>query len=253
MTEETSIIIPTYNGLNLLRRCVEHIRAYTDIPYELIVVDNGSKDGTAEYCVRERIFLISLPSNIGFPAACNLGMKAALGGSLLLLNNDVFVSPRWLSNMRTALYSREEVGIVGPVTNYASGAQQVKVGYNDMEGYLREADCRNHSDPSRWREIKRIVGLCYLFKREVMDTIGLLDESFSPGHYEDDDYCYRARAAGYKLLLAGDVLVHHEGSASFRSRYPGGYQDLLERNRRRFVEKWGFDPQEFIDNGGDTE
>lgn len=250
MTGTTSIIIPTYNGLRLLRTCVEHIRAHTEVPYELIVVDNGSRDGTVEYCLEENIFLLSLPANTGFPAACNLGMKAARGDSLLLLNNDVFVSPRWLSNLKRALYSSRDVGIVGPVTNYASGIQQVRVNYSNLEGYLLEAEERNHSDPARWREVKRIVGLCFLFKREVMDAVGFLDESFSPGHYEDDDYCYRARMSGFRLLAAGDVLVHHEGSASFRACFPWGYQDLIERNRKRFMEKWGCSPLAFIDKGG---
>lgn len=140
MSGLTSIIIPTYNGLPLLRACVEHIRAYTDMPYEIIVVDNGSRDGTREYCIRERLLLVSLPDNMGFPVACNHGLRLAAGDQVLLLNNDVLVSPRWLALLYEALYSREEIGIVGPVTNYASGIQQVKVGYADGAGYIREAE-----------------------------------------------------------------------------------------------------------------
>jgi len=251
MSGLTSIIIPTFNGLPLLRTCVEHIRAYTELPYEIIVVDNGSKDGTSDYCVQEKLLLVSLPDNMGFPIACNHGLRLAAGDQVLLLNNDVFVSPRWLVLLHEALYSREEIGIVGPVTNYASGIQQVKVGYTDRTGFIREAERWNASIPGLWQEVKRIVGLCYLFKRTVMDRIGLLDEMFSPGHYEDDDYCYRARLAGFKLLVAGNVLVHHEGSASFRTRFPGGFQELVERNHRRFVEKWQLDPLQFIEERGD--
>ena len=247
MSGLTSIIIPTFNGLHLLRTCVEHIRAYTDTPYEIIVVDNGSRDGTGEYCVREGLLLVSLPENAGFPVACNHGLRLASGDQLLLLNNDVFVSPRWLTLLQEALNSRKEIGIVGPVTNYASGIQQVKVGYADRAGYILEAERWNASNPGLWLEVNRIVGLCYLFKRTVMDRVGLLDEMFSPGHYEDDDYCYRARLAGFKLVVAGNVLVHHEGSASFRTRFPGGFQELIERNRRRFVEKWNVDPLQFIE------
>ncbi|GAB6929274.1 glycosyltransferase family 2 protein [Paenibacillus sp. JCM 10914] len=252
MNGVTSIIIPTYNGLHLLRTCIEHIRLYTEVPYEIIVVDNGSKDGTGEYCVREKLRLVSLPVNTGFPIACNYGLRLASGEQLLLLNNDVFVSPRWLTHMNQALYSADNIGIVGPVTNYASGIQQVKVGYADRTAYIQEAERWNTANPAQWQEVNRIVGLCYLFKRTVMNEIGLLDETFSPGHYEDDDYCYRARLAGYKLLVTGNVLVHHEGSASFRSRFPGGFQELIERNRRRFVEKWNVDPLQFIVERGDA-
>ncbi|OMF72163.1 glycosyltransferase family 2 protein [Paenibacillus glucanolyticus] len=252
MSGLTSIIIPTFNGLHLLRTCVDHIRAYTEVPYEIIVVDNGSRDGTGEYCLREKLLLISLPENTGFPVACNRGLRMASGDQLLLLNNDVFVSPRWLTLLLEALYSREEIGIVGPVTNYASGIQQVKAGYTDITGYIHEAERWNVTNPGRWQEVNRIVGLCYLFKRMVMNRVGLLDEMFSPGHYEDDDYCYRARLGGFKLLVAGNVLVHHEGSASFRNRFPGGFQDLIERNRKRFVEKWNVDPLQFIEERGDA-
>lgn len=246
----TSIIIPTYNGLHLLRTCVEHIRAYTDAPYEIIVVDNGSRDGTDEYCIQEKLSLISLPENKGFPVACNWGIRAARGDNLLLLNNDVYVSPRWLSGLTDALHSSEDVGIVGPVTNYASGIQQVKVEYNDLSGFVSEADRRNTPGMPKWQEVRRIVGLCFMFKRSVMERVGLLDELYSPGHYEDDDYCYRARLAGFRMLIAFNVLVHHEGSASFRHRFPSGFKEIVERNRRRFLNKWKVDPLQFIDERG---
>lgn len=242
----TSIIIPTYNGLGLLRACVESIRAYTRTPYEIIVVDNASSDGTDLYCRTNRLTLLSLPENRGFPLACNLGLQLAAGDELLLLNNDVIVSQGWLDNLKNALYSAPDIGIVGPVTNYASGRQQVKTGYTDIPGYHAEAGRANIPDSGKWSETKRLVGLCFLFKRQLMDAIGLLDERYSPGHYEDDDYCYRARLHGYRLLIAGDCLVHHEGSASFKEVYSASLQELVERNRRIFMDKWHVDPAAFI-------
>lgn len=242
----TSIIIPTYNRLGLLRSCVESIRAYTDSPYEIIVVDNASSDETDAYCRTNKLTLVSLPENRGFPLACNLGLQLAAGDELLLLNNDVIVSQGWLANLKSALYSAPDIGMVGPVTNYASGRQQVETGYTDIPGYHAEARLANAPDAAKRLEARRLVGLCLLFKRELMDTIGLLDERFSPGHYEDDDYCYRARLKGYRLLIAGDCLVHHEGSASFREVYSSSLQELVERNRRLFMEKWHVDPAQFI-------
>lgn len=242
----TSIIIPTYNGLGLLKVCIEAIRSYTEEPYEIIVVDNASKDGTDAYCRANKLAFISLPDNRGFPAACNMGLQLAAGDELLLLNNDVIVSQGWLSNLKAALYSAPNVGIVGPVTNYASGAQQVPASYSDMPGYHLEAKRANRPDPAKWRETRRLVGLCFLFKRELLNAVGLLDERFSPGHYEDDDYCFRARLKGYRLLIAGDCLVHHEGSASFREVYSSVLQELVERNRRIFIDKWQLDPLQFF-------
>lgn len=242
----TSIVIPTFNGLSLLRGCVEAIRLHTAEPYELIVVDNASDDGTAAYCRRERIPFISMPENAGFPAACNRGLMLASGDELLLLNNDVTVTKGWLGNLKSALYSSRDVGIVGPVTNYASGRQQVEVSYGSIAEFQAAAERANVPDPGKWRETKRLVGLCLLFKREVLDRVGLLDERFSPGHYEDDDFCMRARLWGYRLLIAGDCLVHHEGSASFKEVYRGGWLQLIEQGRRRYIDKWGVDPAIFM-------
>lgn len=242
----TSIIIPTYNGLALLQSCVESIRTYTGTPYEIIVVDNGSKDGTTAYCRSERITFISMPSNVGFPAACNRGLQLACGDELLLLNNDVVVTQGWLTNLKRALYSSPDIGIVGPTTNFASGKQQVDIIYKDLEDFQAAAQKANIPDPSKWIEAKRLVGLCFLFRREVFERVGLLDESFSPGHYEDDDYCYRARLLGYRLLIGGDTLVHHEGSVSFKKEYNNELQQLIERNRNLFIAKWHTDPALFI-------
>lgn len=246
----TSIIIPTYNGLELLKSCIAAIRRHTDdaTPYEIVVADNGSTDGTASFCASERIRFVRLPANRGFPAACNAGMRAACGDDLLLLNNDVTVTPRWLRNLHAALHSDAGIGIVGPMTNYASGIQQVNVDFRDMEHFQELAAANNQPDPGRWREVRRIVGLCMMFSRDMMETVGLLDEAYSPGHYEDDDYCYRARLAGYRLLACGDVLVHHQGSASFKKTDRDQWSRLIERNRKLFIHKWKVDPLDYVDH-----
>lgn len=242
----TSIIIPTRNGLHLLAPCVEAIRAYTAAPYEIIVADNGSADGTLEYCMRERLPFVAFADNAGFPAACNAGLKLAKGDALLLLNNDVVVARNWLDNMLSCLDHSPETGIVGPCSNYVSGRQQSPGAYASLEEFQPWAEQRNRPDPSQWVALERLVGFCFLFKREVLERIGYLDERFSPGHYEDDDYCYRARQAGYSLMMAGDTFVHHHGSASFKKQDSAALRELIERNHRKFMEKWGIDPRQYI-------
>lgn len=241
--KKTSIIIPTYNGKELLKDCIYSIKQHTEEPYEIIVVDNGSTDGTVDICRQEQVTFISLASNTGFPAACNMGLKIASGNTLLLLNNDVIVSRNWLKNMLTCLYSRENIGIVGPLTNYASGKQQIDMPYTDLE---EMADQLNEPDAEKWMQVERIVGLCFLFKRQLMEQIGLLDERFSPGHFEDDDYCFRASNAGYELRIAGDVFIFHHGSASFGQQDESKVKDLVDSNRHKFIEKWGFDPAIYV-------
>jgi GT2 family glycosyltransferase len=240
---KTSIIIPSFNEKSLLKDCLYSIKKYTETPYEVIVIDNGSTDGTSDVCITEQIPFISISQNKGFPEACNLGLKMASGDTLLLLNNDVLVTPHWLTNMLHCLYSSEDIGIVGPLTNYASGKQQIQVSYTDL---YEMAEQFNQANPDKWQQTDRIVGLCFLFKRKLLDQIGGLDERFSPGHYEDDDYCYRARNAGYRLMIAGDVFIHHHGSMSFGRRETSEFKQLIENNRLKFIEKWGVDPQIFI-------
>lgn len=242
----TSIIVPTYNAKELLSSCIRSIQLYTAVPYEIIVVDNGSTDGTAEWCKEQMLNVVQLPSNQGFPAACNAGLAAAAGDTLLLLNNDVIVSHNWLPCMLACLNSSADTGIVGPMANVASGKQKRKADYRTIRQFHLRAKRYNKHNPKRWRPMRRIVGLCFLFKREVLEKIGNLDEAFTPGYYEDDDYCYRARRAGFRLKMAGNVMVHHYGSVSFRREYRLRRSRLLAENRMKFIQKWGVDPRRFI-------
>jgi GT2 family glycosyltransferase len=237
--------------MRMLEECVQSIKSYTQMPYEIIVVDNGSDDGTVEFCRDQKITFISLPDNRGFPVACNLGLKIASGDNLLLLNNDVIVTHAWLSNLLNCLHHMhcgENVGIVGPLTNYASGKQQVNADYNNLQQFHQQALLWNQSNSRLWQPTNRLIGFCFLFKRELMDRIGYLDERFSPGHYEDDDYCYRALQAGYTLRIAGDVKVHHHGSASFQKQNEEQLYHLIHENHRKFIDKWGIDPQQHIES-----
>lgn len=245
----TSVIIPSYNEAEMLRMCLDSIHQFTPEPHEIIVVDNGSTDHTMDVCRQYRCKFIRFPANRGFPAACNAGLRLATGDLLLLLNNDVIVANNWLRNMHACLCHDESVGIVGPYTNYASGQQQMsEVPYVSLEQYMRLRPHMNASDPARYVQTERLVGFCMLFRRRLMQEIGLLDERFSPGHYEDDDYCHRARMAGYKLMIAGDTFVHHHGSLSFRKQRRAELKSLISRNLKLFIDKWGYDPRTLIRN-----
>jgi len=243
---KTSIIIPVRNQLALTRLCVDSIRKYTRPgSYELIIVDNGSTDGTAEWLERQPdVRAIRLADNAGFPAACNRGLAEARGDNLLLLNNDTVVTPRWLDNLSDALLSDGRVGAVGPVTNAASYQTAISVVYRNLEEMWRFAEAHNRPDPAKREERVKLVGFCLLIKREAFEKTGFLDERFTPGNYEDDDYSMRLRLAGYRLLLCRDTFIHHFGSTSFRSVGRGAFAELLARNAEKFAAKWGFSSAE---------
>lgn len=239
----TSIIILTWNQLAFTQACFASIAEHTEEPYELIVVDNGSTDGTVawlrEQAARDgRISVIENSENKGFAAGCNQGINAAKGDYVLLLNNDTVVTCGWLIGMREVLDRYPDAGIVGPMTNSASGVQVVPdVGYATPESLCSWAS--EFRERHRYRVIhqRRIVGFCMLFRRELIEKTGLLDETFGPGNYEDDDFCLRAELAGFRNLITGDVFIHHEGGATFAAnQLARGSQNL--KNRVKFKQKW---------------
>ena len=215
--KKTSIIILSYNNYAYTKFCIESIRRYTKPgSYEIIVVDNASRDESVNWLrLQSDVRGIYNQKNQGFPKGCNQGMKLASGDSILLLNNDTIVTPRWLEQLRTALYSASDIGAVSCVTNACSNFQQIEVPYKDIKGLFAFADQYNHLDSTKWEKSLTLVGFCFLFRRELYDTLGGLDEAFSPGNCEDDDFSIRIWLAGYKCILCRDTFIHHFGSASF--------------------------------------
>ena len=248
MRHNTSIIILSYNTLDLLQLCIGSIREFTEEgTYEIIVVENASQDGSAEWLKEQKdLICIYNEENRGFPKGCNQGLEIAAGTELLLLNSDTIVTKHWLDNLRRALYSSPQVGAVSCVTNYCSNNQQIKVSYESIEEMQAFAAGYNKTNPALWEDRTTLVGFCYLFKREVYEKVGFLDERFSPGNYEDDDYSLRILREGYSLLVCRDTFIHHFGSAGFRKRYTEQeeaekakrYNALLQRNYALFQKKW---------------
>jgi GT2 family glycosyltransferase len=192
---------------------------------------------------------------------------------VLLLNNDTIVTAAWLTRMLRAMESDPAIGMVGPVSNFVSGPQQIAAEYESREltPARRDADGFESSDSDgrvmridgrpggtvfcdlgmidefarRWGEandgriveVPRLVGFCLLIRREVIDRIGLLDERFGIGNFEDDDYCRRARDAGFKLAIAADAFVHHFGGRTFIGSGVN-HGELMRRNERLYREKW---------------
>lgn len=240
-----SIVILTFNQIRFTQECVASIQACTPEPHEIIFVDNGSTDGTVEWLkeqlqVNAGYRLIDNGTNFGFAKGCNQGIKTAQGEFILLLNNDVVVTSEWLGGMLECLRRQQNAGIIGPMTNNISGIQRVKrIGYDDMSGLNSYASYFRQTNRYRRIENRRIVGFCMLFRHELADRIGLLDESFGSGNFEDDDYCLRAELAGYRNLIAGDVFIHHYGSQTF-SGNKINYNDAMMRNMTLYRNKWNY-------------
>ena len=236
--------------MNIISCALRSIRKYSEPnSYEIIVVDNHSTDETAEWLKGQPdIKLILNSDNVGFPAGCNQGIAEANGNSILLLNNDTIVTPNWLSNLNKCLFSAADIGAVGTITNSCSNFQSIECDYSSIEEMIEFARQINHSNPEQWENRGRLVGYCMLIKAEVISKIGLLDEVFSPGNYEDDDYSLRIRNAGYRLVLCRDTFIHHFGSVSFDSfgECTEKFNALLETSKQKFINKWGIYPHSIV-------
>ena len=212
----TSIIIVTFNELEYTRQCVESIRRLTDEPYELIFVDNASTDGTVQYLESQPdAKVIRNSDNRGFPAAVNQGIAAASGSQVLLLNNDTIVTTGWLRRLLLALHGDAKIGLVGPCSNFVGSEQQIEVGYESPTGLDAFAWEWGKANDAKLVESSRLIGFCLLIRRDVIETVGQLDERFGVGCFEDDDYCLRTIKAGWRAVIAQDAFVHHFGGRTF--------------------------------------
>jgi len=239
---KVSIIVVSFNNLEYLRLCVESIFGYSNYPnIEVIVVDNGSVDGSAEY-LREKkeegkIQTILNPQNLGFAKANNQGIEISSGEYIILLNDDTVVTQNWISGLIKYL-DLPGIGMVGPVTNEIGNEAKIKIAYSSLEEMRGWAKEYTHAHKGKYFEIKMLALFCIALKKSLFDEVGLLDEGFEIGMFEDDDFSLRVKNAGYKTICAEDVFVHHFGKASFKKLREQDYLSLFNKNKELFEKKW---------------
>ncbi|MDQ4078193.1 MAG: glycosyltransferase [Chloroflexota bacterium] len=218
-------------------------------PIEIIVVDNASADGSSELVMREfpSVRVLRNRYNLGFAGGCNMGLRGAQGEVLLLLNQDTQVDARWVGALVEALLE-PGVGIVGSKILYPDGETlQHAGGWMEWPLALSHHYGQHESDTGEWdqvRSVEFVTGAAMAFRRDLMDEIGLLDEGFSPGYFEDADYCFRAREAGYEVRYVPSAMLTHQESTSVTdkallSRY-------YQRGRLRFLLKH-MEPERFLE------
>ncbi|MBT2287718.1 glycosyltransferase family 2 protein [Paenibacillus albidus] len=212
-------------------------------------MDNGSTDGTLNYLHHQPdLIVIENSKNMGFAKGCNQGYELSRGDYIMFLNNDTVVSENWLTHMLRALNQDERIGMVGPVTNYSSGHQRITVPYvdiKDMDDFARQ-HCKEYS--GIYSEVRRLVGFCMLTKRSVLEEVGLFDEIYGLGNYEDDDLCLRLIRHGYGLRVVVDSFIHHVGHATTKSLPNATLAKLLRENAATATKKWGEDIHKLIYN-----
>lgn len=220
-----AIIVPIYNSPQCLKHCIDAVLRWTHGPARLILIDDASTDPAiasllAEYAGYDNVLVRRNPQNLGYTRSTNLGIGLAGAADVVLLNSDTQVGPRWLERLRLSAYADTEIGTITAVSDNA-GAFSVP----ELEQYC--------PIPAAWTlpQAQRALlqhtgsclpqlptgnGFCMLVKRTMLDRVGVLDAAaFPSGYGEENDLCQRGEQAGFRHVLAGDVLVQHARSASF--------------------------------------
>lgn len=223
--ESASVVIVTYNSLATIAPCLRSVCRTLSTSDEVIVVDNGSRDGTREYL--ERIvsnwsgFVVKYNDrNLGFSRACNQGIASARGDLVVLLNPDTLVPPGWLARLASHLRD-ERVGAVGPVSDGVAGLQKYELYLGGIvlpRNASIEEIARALYEQNRGADVetKLLIGFCLMARRRVLEETGGLDEDLFLGQ-DDLDLSWRLRNRGYRLLVAMDTFVHHAGQMSFKT------------------------------------
>lgn len=235
---QTDIVIPVWNQVDLAYKCIKSIEANTDsAQYHLTVIDNGSDKPTFHYWIEDKfsnLNLFHLPFNHGFIRAANLGLAASLltnSEYVLLLNSDTEIpegDATWLERLIKPMTDNPTIGAVGAVSDNVAGYQR-RDARVPVDGYWQAG-------------LPALIGFCLLLRKSAIARVGLLDEQFEPGNYEDFDISLRLQKAGYKLAVAESVFIRHAMHASFKEldkKEP--FNELLARNQQKLEDKWGKD------------
>lgn len=226
------VIIPVYNALEDVKNCLRSLDVNTDqFRVNAIIVNDKSDEATTgwlrEFCAGKPLFtLIEHPKNRGYTKSINTGLSHSQADYVVTLNSDTIVTKGWLKGLVRCIRSDKKLGIVGPLSNAASWQnvpnlldENKQFAVNDIPldmtpDEMAELVCNasHHTYP----RVPFVNGFCFMMSREVIDSIGLLDEvAFPTGYGEENDYCIRAADAGFELAIADDAYVFHAKSKSF--------------------------------------
>lgn len=225
---DVTIVIPLFNQLSYTRSCLDSLRATVGDKAAVLVIDNGSTDGTREYlrgC--EGISVIGNEANLGCAGAWNQGVRGTRSEWLVILNNDVILSPGWLEGL-LEFAGEEGLDVVSPAIREGE--------YNyEITGYARDF-------VRRMGKVARpgvADGICFMVRRRVFDTVGLFDENYRIGQFEDADFFRRARLAGFRLGTTGRSFIHHFGSITQKALGRGkAEKPYVAENRAYYRRKW---------------
>ena len=253
---EVTIWIGAYNHFEKTKRCVESVLKFTsDVDYDLVLVDNGAGDETYEYFKSvdyPKKTIIRFNKNTGSAFPFTVVPIDIISNYFVLLNSDLIVTKNWLSNLLKVMKSDSKIGVVNPSSNNVSNLQCIELKYNSYEEMQEMAAKINVSDDSKWEERLRINTLGTLVSKECLYAMGwpFFDVGFSH-NFMDDDMSFRARRAGYRLVVTRDTWICHDHLYTSENR--DEFAKILDRDRKKFKGKYyGIDPWDDVAYGINT-
>ncbi|HZU80938.1 MAG TPA: glycosyltransferase, partial [Acidimicrobiales bacterium] len=236
-----TVVILAWNAWSSTRACLESLRPTLGVRDQVVVVDNGSTDATASQLARYPwVEVVTNAENRGFAGGCNQGAALARHDHLVFLNNDTVLTGRWLDAL-LAPFEDDHVGAAGPRSNFVSGPQIAEgASYLPGDTAAMRAFARSWAQSHRGRttDTDRLVGFCLAVRRSAFEAAGGFDEAYEVGGYEDDDLCRRLAHDGWRLVIAHEAFVHHDGHKTFDANGVDWMAQELT-NRERFVSKFG--------------
>ncbi len=232
MEELTSIIIVTRNNLEYTRDCLRSINQYTPEPYELILVDNASTDGSVDTLRGvPHAQVISMAEEKPLAACINRALEDAIGDYVLLLDPACYVTEGWLGRLIAGLNAEPRAGAAGPLTNVSlsNPQQDVDPTYSDLQGIATFAATIASSQAGQFENVQNLSLFCFLMTQEVMEKVGGLDEALTV--FAGQDYSLRIRMNQFTVRLVKDVFVH-------RSYVTPWTDDDIRVDHERFRLKW---------------
>lgn len=213
------------------------------VTWDIIIVDNASDATTRESLQQAQaqypsIRFIFNEHNVGYAAGNNVGIRLATGEVVILLNSDTEAPVGMIEKLVNHFVGNHKLGMVGPVTNAAGNEQAILVTTETIAEKIEQGLRYANGGGNELLETYRMDFHCVAIAREVINQVGLLDEEFGRGYYEDFDYSLRVKQAGYDLRVAEDVFIYHRGSASF-GKLPLETRALMKRNKKRMMHKHG--------------
>jgi GT2 family glycosyltransferase/glycosyltransferase involved in cell wall biosynthesis len=234
-----AIIVPIYRGVAETQACIESVLAVRNAETDQLVLINDATPEPemggmlATYAGRPNLFVLHNANNLGFIQTVNRGLKFAAGADVLLLNADTVMFAGALDELHRLAYAHGDIGIVTAMSNNATIFSYPHVTLRQETlpdiSWAELAQAALVENAGRCVDVPTGHGFCMFIKREVLHCAGLLDESFGRGYGEENDFCARAAALGYRSVAACGVLVEHKESVSFAGEKAG----LLARNMPR--------------------